>query len=127
MLKDGYNELAEALPDQANLAIDETPLKRGRMKTWLWAFVFGGYAGTNAEPRSHWNQRRSPRSDERRRNATARSDQSFRLERRRDAQFHDLNFLGCVGVRQVTVAGGLAGVGSHVPACLAGQSMNVLW
>lgn len=43
VLKDGYNELAEALPDQANLAIDETPFSRGRVKTWLWTFVAAGY------------------------------------------------------------------------------------
>jgi len=34
-----YNELAELLPDQSNLAIDETPFRRGRLKTWLWTFV----------------------------------------------------------------------------------------
>ncbi len=34
-----YNELAELLPDQSNLAIDETPFKRGRLKTWLWTFL----------------------------------------------------------------------------------------
>ena len=65
MLKDGYNELAEALPDQANLAIDETPFKRGRMKTWLWTLVSAGHTATNVEPRSRWNQRRWLRSGER--------------------------------------------------------------
>ena len=34
-----YDELAGILPDQSNLAIDETPFKRGRLKTWLWTFV----------------------------------------------------------------------------------------
>ena len=34
-----YNELAQALPEQPNLAIDETPFKRGTVKTWLWTFV----------------------------------------------------------------------------------------
>jgi hypothetical protein len=34
-----YNELAGTLPDQSNLAIDETPFKRGRLRTWLWTFV----------------------------------------------------------------------------------------
>ena len=34
-----YNELAEILPDQSNLSIDETPFRRGRLKTWLWTFV----------------------------------------------------------------------------------------
>jgi transposase len=38
-LEGAYNELAETLPDQPNLAIDETPFKRGRLKTWLWTFV----------------------------------------------------------------------------------------
>ena len=33
------NELAGILPDQSNLAIDETPFKRGRLRTWLWTFV----------------------------------------------------------------------------------------
>ena len=33
------NELARILPDQSNLAIDETPFRRGRLKTWLWTFV----------------------------------------------------------------------------------------
>jgi transposase len=34
-----YDELAQALPEQPNLAVDETPFKRGRTKTWLWTFV----------------------------------------------------------------------------------------
>jgi len=38
-----YNELAELLPDQSNLAIDETPFKRGRLKTWLWTFVAASF------------------------------------------------------------------------------------
>ena len=38
-----YNELAEALPEQPKLAIDETPFKRGIVKTWLWTFVATGF------------------------------------------------------------------------------------
>ena len=38
-----YNELAEILPDQSNLAIDETPFKRGRLRTWLWTFVASSF------------------------------------------------------------------------------------
>ena len=34
-----YNELARALPEQSNLAVNETPFKRGTIKTWLWTFV----------------------------------------------------------------------------------------
>lgn len=39
VLEPTYNKLAEALPDQPNLGVDETPFKRGRLKTWLWTFV----------------------------------------------------------------------------------------
>jgi transposase len=38
-----YNELAQALPDESNLAIDETPFKRGTVKTWLWTFVAASF------------------------------------------------------------------------------------
>jgi len=38
-----YNELAGILPDQSNLAIDETPFKRGRLRTWLWTFVASSF------------------------------------------------------------------------------------
>lgn len=37
------NELALALPEQSSLAIDETPFKRGTVKTWLWTFVAIGF------------------------------------------------------------------------------------
>lgn len=42
-LQDNYAELATALPDQPNLSIDETPFKRGRLKTWLWTFVAASF------------------------------------------------------------------------------------
>ena len=38
-----YNELARILPDQSNLAIDETPFRRGRLRTWLWTFVASSF------------------------------------------------------------------------------------
>lgn len=34
-----YEELAAALPDQSHLGGDETPMKQGNQKTWLWTFV----------------------------------------------------------------------------------------
>ena len=37
------NELAGILADQSNLAIDETPFKRGRLRTWLWTFVASSF------------------------------------------------------------------------------------
>jgi len=43
VLKPTYDELAEAPPEQPNLAIDETPFKRGRVRTWLWTFVAAGF------------------------------------------------------------------------------------
>lgn len=43
VLKPTYDELAEALPEQPNLAIDETPFNRGRVRTWLWTFVAAGF------------------------------------------------------------------------------------
>lgn len=42
-LKDNYEELATALPEQSNLSIDETPFKRGGAKTWLWTFVASSF------------------------------------------------------------------------------------
>ena len=42
-LQENYEELATALPDQSNLAIDEAPFKRGRVKTWLWTFVAASF------------------------------------------------------------------------------------
>jgi transposase len=38
-LRPAYNELATVLPEQPRLAIDETPFRRGTVKTWLWTFV----------------------------------------------------------------------------------------
>jgi transposase len=38
-----YNELAGILPDQPNLAVDETPFRRGRLRTWLWTFVASSF------------------------------------------------------------------------------------
>ena len=38
-----YNELAGILPDQSNLAIGETPFRRGRLRTWLWTFVASSF------------------------------------------------------------------------------------
>jgi transposase len=38
-----YDELAAALPDQSHLNIDETPFKRGSLKTWLWTFVASAF------------------------------------------------------------------------------------
>ena len=42
-LRPVYEELAAALPEQSALNIDETPFKRGTMKTWLWTFVAGTF------------------------------------------------------------------------------------
>jgi transposase len=38
-LRPNWQELAEQLPAQANLGIDETPTKEGPLKSWLWACV----------------------------------------------------------------------------------------
>lgn len=38
-LRPGYEELAERLPAEGRLNIDESPHKQGPLKTWLWAFV----------------------------------------------------------------------------------------
>lgn len=42
-LQSNYDELAGLLPEQSNLAIDETPFKRGTEKTWLWTFVAASF------------------------------------------------------------------------------------
>lgn len=42
-LRPVYEELAALLPEQPALKIDETPFKRGRVKTWLWTFVAGRF------------------------------------------------------------------------------------
>lgn len=34
-----YQELAEALPEQASMGIDESPTKQGKARAWLWTFV----------------------------------------------------------------------------------------
>jgi transposase len=38
-LRPNWQELAEQLPVQANLGIDETPTKEGPVKSWLWGCV----------------------------------------------------------------------------------------
>ena len=38
-LRPAYDDLVARLPDEGRLNIDETPNKRGPLKTWLWAFV----------------------------------------------------------------------------------------
>jgi transposase len=38
-LRPAYDELAQQLPSQAQLGIDETPTKEGPAKAWLWGFV----------------------------------------------------------------------------------------
>ena len=38
-----YDELAAALPEESSLNIDETPFKRGTLKTWLWTFVASAF------------------------------------------------------------------------------------
>jgi transposase len=38
-LQPNWQELAEQLPTQANLGIDETPSKEGPVKSWLWTCV----------------------------------------------------------------------------------------
>jgi len=43
VLQPVYDELAAALPDQSHLNIDETPFKRGPLKTWLWTFVASAF------------------------------------------------------------------------------------
>lgn len=43
VLRPVYDELAAALPEESQLNIDETPFKRGRVKTWLWTFVAGSF------------------------------------------------------------------------------------
>jgi transposase len=38
-LTPAYDELAQQLPDENVLAIDESPTKQGKVKAWLWTFV----------------------------------------------------------------------------------------
>lgn len=38
-----YEELADTLPAQPVLSIDESPTKEGRVKSWLWTFVASPY------------------------------------------------------------------------------------
>ena len=38
-----YQELAAQLPTETVLGIDESPMKEGRVKSWLWVFVAAGY------------------------------------------------------------------------------------
>lgn len=38
-----YQELGAAVPSEARLKIDETPFRRGTVKTWLWTFVAVGF------------------------------------------------------------------------------------
>jgi transposase len=42
-LTPAYEELAQQLPTEDVLAIDESPTKEGRAKAWLWTFVAGTY------------------------------------------------------------------------------------
>ena len=38
-VKPAYDELAEHLPEQAAMNIDESPTKEGQVKAWVWTFV----------------------------------------------------------------------------------------
>jgi transposase len=38
-----YDELAQQLPDQPALHIDESPTKEGQAKAWVWTFVAGAF------------------------------------------------------------------------------------
>ena len=38
-----YQELAEALPSQPVLGLDESPTKQAKAKAWLWTFVAGAF------------------------------------------------------------------------------------
>jgi transposase len=42
-LTPAYEELAQQLPTEDVLAIDESPTKEGKAKAWLWTFVAAGY------------------------------------------------------------------------------------
>src|SRR5207245_6975960 len=42
-LTPAYEELAQQLPDEDVLAIDESPTKEGKAKAWLWTFVAATY------------------------------------------------------------------------------------
>ncbi len=49
-LQETYDELAAALPDEPQLKIDETPFRRGPLKTWLWTFVAGAFTVLAVRP-----------------------------------------------------------------------------
>lgn len=42
-IKPAYDELAEQLPEQPMLNIDESPTKQGPAKAWVWTFVAGTF------------------------------------------------------------------------------------
>jgi transposase len=42
-LRPAYEELAQQLPAEDVLGIDESPTKQARLKSWLWTFVAGTY------------------------------------------------------------------------------------
>jgi transposase len=42
-VRPAYDELAEQLPDQTALHIDESPTKEGPAKAWVWTFVAGAF------------------------------------------------------------------------------------
>lgn len=42
-LEPAYSELAEALPEQDRLGIDESPTKERSQRAWLWTFVAGSF------------------------------------------------------------------------------------
>ncbi len=42
-LTPAYQELAQQLPAEKVLGIDESPTKEGKAKAWLWAFVATSY------------------------------------------------------------------------------------
>lgn len=42
-LTPAYEELAQQLPTESVLGIDESPTKQARFKSWLWTFVAGTY------------------------------------------------------------------------------------
>jgi transposase len=42
-VRPAYDELAERLPEQAVLHIDESPTKEGKAKAWVWTFVAAAF------------------------------------------------------------------------------------
>jgi transposase len=42
-LRPAYDELASGLPNEAVLALDETPTKEGTAKSWLWTYVAAAF------------------------------------------------------------------------------------